>query len=265
MPPDTSGARDVSSIVPTRRKPRRVGHPRVVVQRWARPLKAAPFQNYFSKLSLLQAFDQVEICEGAVKAVDVGFSVGGDEDWSDGGYSGGIGGHEIFPGRALSGGWIESIDFRGNFAEAVNIEGGAVGGPADGLLGGFEAGDGGGIAAVDGIQITFLIGTDACDKASVRRNREVGSIHAFRGDGQGLAAVHVLNIEPHTVAGFASGKDKMLAVGQPARGVVINGIAGQSFRFACAGGQQAKLSREAGSLCDHPLLVGRQGRGCSLA
>ena len=72
--------------------------------------------------NLFQTLDQIEVCEGAVETVDVGFSIGCDQDGPDGGYTGRISRHEFFPGCALSRGRIHSIDLGGDFAEPVDIE-----------------------------------------------------------------------------------------------------------------------------------------------
>jgi len=54
--------------------------------------------------NLLEAFHQIEVCEGSMEAVDVGLAVWGYHDRSDGGDAGGINWNNLLPERFLSGG-----------------------------------------------------------------------------------------------------------------------------------------------------------------
>ncbi len=66
----------------------------------------ASFYVFSEVGNLLQTLDKVKVRQGSVEPVDVGFSVGRYQDWPDGCDSGRIGGHELFPRRALSRGRV---------------------------------------------------------------------------------------------------------------------------------------------------------------
>ena len=64
-------------------------------------------------IGLFQSFHQIQICEHSVVAEDAAFGVGGHVDGADVFYSGGVGGHEFFPERALAGFQVEAVDAGG--------------------------------------------------------------------------------------------------------------------------------------------------------
>ena len=64
---------------------------------------APPIGQYSRNPNLLQAFDQVEIAERAVEAVDVSLSVGRCLDRSDSGNTGGVNGDNLLGDSFLSG------------------------------------------------------------------------------------------------------------------------------------------------------------------
>jgi len=51
---------------------------------------------------LLQSLNQIKIGEGSMEAIDVAFSVGRYQDWSDGGDTGGVDRNDLLPNRFLS-------------------------------------------------------------------------------------------------------------------------------------------------------------------
>ena len=56
--------------------------------------------------NLLQTFDQVEVPEGSMETVNVGFSVGGHLDWADGGDAGWVERDDFFSDDFLSCGQV---------------------------------------------------------------------------------------------------------------------------------------------------------------
>ena len=67
---------------------------------WATPplqeRKGGPAAQFFFR-GLLQAFDQVEVAQGSMEAVDIGLAVGRHQDRSDGRDAGGIERGNLFP------------------------------------------------------------------------------------------------------------------------------------------------------------------------
>src|ERR1700726_2546873 len=74
-----------------------------------------------STRNLLQAFDQVEVAERAVEAVDVCFAVGGHEDGTHCGNSSWIKRGNLFPDGFLPRSEFQSINFGGDLAGPVEI------------------------------------------------------------------------------------------------------------------------------------------------
>src|SRR5882724_568408 len=92
---------------------------------------------------------------------DAGLGVGRHEDRTDGLDTGGIGGHELFPKRALTGMQVETIDLGRQFSRLINVEGSAVGAEGDRLFSRIQSRNDARLAtARHWKEITLLVGTN---------------------------------------------------------------------------------------------------------
>ena len=109
------------------------------------------FNTTFTDYDLLETFDQIKVGQHSVISEDAGLGIRRHVDGADVFYAGGVGGHEFFPERALSGLHVEAVDAGGELAGLIDVERVSVGAPSDGLFSLIEAGDEVRVAAGDGI------------------------------------------------------------------------------------------------------------------
>src|SRR2546425_4105899 len=113
------------------------------------------------EVALLQPLNQVQVGEHAMVSEDASLGVGRHEDGADGLDTGGIGGHELFPERALTGMQIETIHLCWQFSRLINVERSAVGAEGDRLFPRIQSRNDARLAtARHWKEISLLIGTD---------------------------------------------------------------------------------------------------------
>src|SRR5579863_1171332 len=99
--------------------------------------------------------------------------------------------------------------------------------PVDGNVSGFHAVHRSSISTCGGEKIALLIRTNAHDRLTIGRDSESLGINAFGRYRLWLASRNILGIEAHAVLRFVSGENEVLAVGEPARPLMVDGVVGQ--------------------------------------
>src|SRR6185295_11188892 len=135
-----------------------------------------------SARNLLQAFDQVEIAQSAVEAVDVRLSIWCCLNRSDGGDAGGVNWDNLLPNSFLARGQVQLVNLRRHFTGAIEINGTPVLVPDDGDVSRVQAVNDARIAARSGIEVALLVGAGSHHQLAVRRNRKRRGIDPFWGN-----------------------------------------------------------------------------------
>ena len=103
----------------------------------------------------------------------------------------------------------------------VNEDRGAVGGPAERDIVGFEAGRGAGVAGLGRVDGDPAVRPRRHDRFSVGRNGVKKKTDPLRGDRAGLAAGDVFDEEPGTVARLVARDENPAPIREPGRRLAV--------------------------------------------
>src|ERR1700730_7789266 len=113
--------------------------------------------------------------------------------------------------------------------------------PDDGNISRFQTVNHVRLAIGGGIEVALAVGASSYNRLPIWRNCKRGCIDPFGGNRLWCSSGKFLRIESHPFPRLVAGEDKALAVGKPARPLVIDRIVGERLGFTGPGGQQPEL------------------------